>query len=599
VDNRALGIYRDLKSSDGYWTRIATLKLPDDAPHEFISSPETIAPATGVGGVSYFSLLAREGKDRNTPGSIWVLGLGKDEKNRFVRRVDHAAGTAAPTVVLEPEPFVGTSEVYVYYNFFDRASGQHGLRRAGNDMAKVTRKPTLCLGGHGLFGTIGDYERFCRMILGRGELDGVRVLKPETVDLIFQNHLKTPNMKYGLGGIVNGEGSYGWGGADGTQFVIDRKHDFFTIFMVQTQMYKAPTYPAFLALANEAAGITSGRARMPGGGGAGSMTRGPAGDTAGAKGTTPSGSGEPSGGIDWNRAKQLYGKLKAGEKLTAEEQAYMEKVKQAIRNRGGAARPGQGKGSPSGADRERERGRQVPDGSQSEKSRRPKPTAGEVPQTALVESSLARNETPATPLARLVFTQDYFPGTRDTAGQFAGGTEAMWLAGHDGKLFAAIGYGQDRPGDDPKPGAQILRKDAPGAPWQVDHEFPQGCMRVEGLTSLAFATDRHGKPSPKPARLLVASPSELPGRGTMISVFIRNDATNQWQRSEITSGNLGVRSFGSHVDKVTGVHHIFAGLNLGGIHRGSYDPAAPGGIRWEAQPERTAEAQPGKGRRIL
>jgi hypothetical protein len=63
-------------------------------------------------------------------------------------------------------------------------------------------------------------------------------------------------------------------------------------------------------------------------------------------------------------------------------------------------------------------------------------------------------------------------------------------------------------------------------------------------------------------------------------------------------GNLGIRSFGSHVDKVTGVHHLFAGLNLGGIHRGSHDPAAPGGIRWEAKPERTAKAQEGKGRRI-
>jgi hypothetical protein len=52
--------------------------------------------------------------------------------------------------------------------------------------------------------------------------DGVRVLKPKTVDLIFENHLKHPKMKYGLGGIVNGAGSYGWGGADGTQFVLDR-----------------------------------------------------------------------------------------------------------------------------------------------------------------------------------------------------------------------------------------------------------------------------------------------------------------------------------------------------------------------------------------
>ncbi len=144
-----------------------------------------------------------------------------------------------------------------------------GALEPGRDGAKLTDKPTLFLGGHGLCSTIGDYERFCRMILNRGKLDGVRVLKPETVDLIFQNHLKTPGQKYGLGGVVNGEGSYGWGGADGTQFAIDRKNSFFVLFMVQTQNYKAPTYPAFLALANEAAGVAGGRAGMTGGGGTG------------------------------------------------------------------------------------------------------------------------------------------------------------------------------------------------------------------------------------------------------------------------------------------------------------------------------------------
>ncbi|MEI7904305.1 MAG: hypothetical protein WCI43_02690, partial [Candidatus Firestonebacteria bacterium] len=139
----------------------------------------------------------------------------------------------------------------------------------GRDAKTLTERPTLFLGGHGLFSAIGDYERFCRMILNHGELDGARVLKPETVDLIFQNHLKHPTMKYGLGGVVNGEGSYGWGGADGTQFVIDLKNKFFVLFMVQTQGYKAPTYPAFLALANEAAGIAGGRAEMSGGDGVG------------------------------------------------------------------------------------------------------------------------------------------------------------------------------------------------------------------------------------------------------------------------------------------------------------------------------------------
>jgi len=145
VDNSALAIYRDEKK-DGTspWKRIATLTLPDDAPYKFISSPETIASATGVGGVSYFSLLARENKDRNSRGNIWVLGLGTDEKNRFARRVDDGASPS----VLEPEPFVGKNEVYVYYNAFDGASRKSGLRRAATGIkvgnaAKSAAAPVL------------------------------------------------------------------------------------------------------------------------------------------------------------------------------------------------------------------------------------------------------------------------------------------------------------------------------------------------------------------------------------------------------------------------------------------------------------------------
>jgi len=125
----------------------------------------------------------------------------------------------------------------------------------GRPVEQLLTKPTLFLGGQGLCSTAADYERFCCMILNRGELDGVRVLKPETVDLIFQNHVQAPGQMYGLGGAVDGEGSYAWGGANGTQFWIDRTRSLFGIFMVQTQRYRAPTYSTFRALANEAAGI--------------------------------------------------------------------------------------------------------------------------------------------------------------------------------------------------------------------------------------------------------------------------------------------------------------------------------------------------------
>jgi CubicO group peptidase (beta-lactamase class C family) len=123
----------------------------------------------------------------------------------------------------------------------------------GRDAGKLTGKPTLFMGGQGLCSSTEDYERFCRMMLGRGEIDGVRVLKAETVDLMFQNHLKPElGQKYGLGGAVDGEGSYTWGGANGTQFWIDRRNNLFAIFMVQTQRYRSPAFNEFKRLATTA-----------------------------------------------------------------------------------------------------------------------------------------------------------------------------------------------------------------------------------------------------------------------------------------------------------------------------------------------------------
>jgi CubicO group peptidase (beta-lactamase class C family) len=119
----------------------------------------------------------------------------------------------------------------------------------GRTVGQVTVKPTLFLGGQGLCSTAEDYSRFCRMILSGGELDNVRILKAETVDLMFQDHLKGRPMKYGLGGAVDGEGRYAWGGANGTQFWIDRTSNLFAVFMVQTQRYRSPAFNDFKRLA--------------------------------------------------------------------------------------------------------------------------------------------------------------------------------------------------------------------------------------------------------------------------------------------------------------------------------------------------------------
>jgi CubicO group peptidase (beta-lactamase class C family) len=123
-----------------------------------------------------------------------------------------------------------------------------GKLERGRSVEQITVKPTLFLGGQGLCSTADDYARFCQMLLNRGELDGVRILKAGTVDQMFQDHLKGQRMKYGLGGAVDGDGHYAWGGANGTQFWIDRRNNLFAIFMVQTQRYRSPAFNDFKRL---------------------------------------------------------------------------------------------------------------------------------------------------------------------------------------------------------------------------------------------------------------------------------------------------------------------------------------------------------------
>jgi methyl acetate hydrolase len=54
----------------------------------------------------------------------------------------------------------------------------------------LSATPELAFGGEGAYATAGDYMRFLRSLLNRGELDGRRILRPETVDLMFTDHLE-------------------------------------------------------------------------------------------------------------------------------------------------------------------------------------------------------------------------------------------------------------------------------------------------------------------------------------------------------------------------------------------------------------------------
>jgi CubicO group peptidase (beta-lactamase class C family) len=111
---------------------------------------------------------------------------------------------------------------------------------------------TLFSGGGGLWSTAEDYMRFAQMLVNGGELNGKRILSPRTVDLMASNHVgdlysgisqRIKGMGFGLTVEVVGEavaagrrvsnGTFGWGGAFGTHFWVDRKEHLVGLLMVQ------------------------------------------------------------------------------------------------------------------------------------------------------------------------------------------------------------------------------------------------------------------------------------------------------------------------------------------------------------------------------
>jgi CubicO group peptidase (beta-lactamase class C family) len=110
-------------------------------------------------------------------------------------------------------------------------------------------KPAFPSGGGGLVSTATDYMRFCQMLLNGGQLDGVRLLSPRTVELMRTNVLPpsmpilSPGAGFGLdfavytdavaAGGYYGKGTFYWGGAAGTWFWIDPAEDLIVIGMIQ------------------------------------------------------------------------------------------------------------------------------------------------------------------------------------------------------------------------------------------------------------------------------------------------------------------------------------------------------------------------------
>jgi CubicO group peptidase (beta-lactamase class C family) len=188
------------------------------------------------------------------PGDRWEYGInidwvgktvehlsGQSLEDYFRERIFGPLGMADTGFVVQPERR-------------SRLAAMHFRQPDGSLQAipfEIPQEPEFFMGGGGLYSTGPDYLRFLRMLLGRGELDGTRILRSETVDLMGQNHigelnvcvLKTaipgssndaeffPGMvkKWGLGYMISTEEaptgrsarSLAWAGLGNTYFWID------------------------------------------------------------------------------------------------------------------------------------------------------------------------------------------------------------------------------------------------------------------------------------------------------------------------------------------------------------------------------------------
>src|ERR1700738_2748144 len=131
------------------------------------------------------------------PGTRWEYGTNID----FVGKAVEAASGKRLDAYLRDHLFapLGMSDTGFKIGEAQRKRlvGMH-QRNADGSLTPIPfeleQEPEFHMGGGGLYGTAGDYLKFCQMILNKGKGNGNQVLKPETVATMGQNHIGDLNM---------------------------------------------------------------------------------------------------------------------------------------------------------------------------------------------------------------------------------------------------------------------------------------------------------------------------------------------------------------------------------------------------------------------
>lgn len=216
------------------------------------------------------------------PGGEWFYSVASGILGVIVRRISgQSFGDFLKARIFDPLGMMDTGFETQAHNSdrlvnFYQDDGQGGLKEVtevlGAAINPFTTQPPFQDGGGGLVSTLGDYARFCQMILSGGELDGVRILAPVTVELMATNVIPDPVLAvsnpmrllpfspaygFGLGfsifheprrmGSIEGRGTLAWGGMGGTWFWIDPENDL--VFVGLIQRFSDPISSEFRAKA--------------------------------------------------------------------------------------------------------------------------------------------------------------------------------------------------------------------------------------------------------------------------------------------------------------------------------------------------------------
>ncbi len=201
------------------------------------------------------------------PGSVWAYSRATDVLGRLIEVVTgQSLGDFLHAEIFEPLGMTDTG-FWVLPEEEHRIAEPFAHDPDGGIPMKVIEPrqvPALESGGGGLMSTALDYARFLQCLRNKGELNGVRLLSPHTVDYMTSDHLGNipadgtllpPGHGFGLGFAVRTHlglspvpgsvGLYYWGGIAGTTFFVDPALDMYAMLLIQAPNQRDYYRPLF------------------------------------------------------------------------------------------------------------------------------------------------------------------------------------------------------------------------------------------------------------------------------------------------------------------------------------------------------------------